>query len=102
MKINIKNTLLILFALSVPLSVSLGQDKKSEKRIKVVLNDGTGARTVMDTTFTNCQVPDSVVLKNGKVIYMIIMAVTTASTMPNSIRCSMAMAGTATERGYGA
>ena len=69
MKINIKNILLILIALSVPLSASIGQDKKAEKKIKVIVDDGSGLKTVIDTTFTNGALPDSVVLKDGKVIY---------------------------------
>ncbi len=69
MKIDIKNILLILFALSMPLSASIGQDKKGEKKIKVRVDDGSGLKTVIDTTFTNGPLPDSLILKDGKVIY---------------------------------
>ena len=69
MKINIRNFLLVLSALALPLSSATCQDIKTENKIKVVLDDGSGAKTVMDTTITNGQLPDSVVLKNGKVIY---------------------------------
>ena len=69
MKIFLRNFLLFLSALIVPLSSAICQDIKTENKIKVVLDDGSGAKTVMDTTFTNGQLPDSVILKNGKVIY---------------------------------
>jgi hypothetical protein len=69
MKIDIKNILLVLFALSVPLSASIGQDKKAERRIKVKVDDGSGLKTVIDSTFTNKPLPDSLILKDGKVIY---------------------------------
>jgi len=69
MKIILRNFLLFLSALIVPLSSAICQDIKTENKIKVVLDDGSGAKTVMDTTFTNGQLPDSVILKNGKVIY---------------------------------
>lgn len=69
MKVNVKNLLLILFAMSVPLSSAICQDKKSEKKIKVIIDDGSGVKTVIDTTFTNSPLPDSVILKGGKVIY---------------------------------
>lgn len=69
MKINLRSFLLFLSALIVPLSSTICQDIKTENKIKVVLDDGSGAKTVMDTTFTNGQLPDSVILKNGKVIY---------------------------------
>jgi hypothetical protein len=69
MKVNVKNLVLILFAMSVPLSSAICQDKKSEKRIKVIIDDGSGTKTIIDTTFTNGPLPDSVILKGGKVIY---------------------------------
>jgi hypothetical protein len=69
MKVNVKNLLLILFAMSVPLSSAICQEKKSEKKIKVIIDDGSGVKTVIDTTFTNGPLPDSVILKGGKVIY---------------------------------
>jgi hypothetical protein len=69
MKFSLRSFLLFLSALIVPLSSATCQDSKTEKKIKVVLDDGSGAKIVMDTIFTNSQLPDSVVLKNGKVIY---------------------------------
>jgi hypothetical protein len=69
MKINLRGFLLLLSALIVPLSSATCQEIKTENTIKVILDDGSGAKTVMDTTFTNSTIPDSVILKNGKVIY---------------------------------
>jgi hypothetical protein len=69
MKIYVRNFLLILTALALPLSAANGQNKKIEKKIKVVMDDGSGAKTEIDTTFTDDTLPDSVILKNGKVFY---------------------------------
>jgi hypothetical protein len=66
MKFNLRSFLLFLSALFVPLSSAICQDSKTENKIKVVLDDGSGAKTVMDTICTNSQLPDSVILKNGK------------------------------------
>jgi hypothetical protein len=69
MKFNLRSFLLFLSALIVPLSSAICQDNKTENIIKVILEDGSGAKTVLDTTFSNSQLPDSVILKNGKVIF---------------------------------
>ena len=66
---NLRNLFLILSALAIPLSAARGQDEKTEKKIKVIVDDGSGAKTVIDTSFTNGSLPDSVILKNGKVVY---------------------------------
>jgi hypothetical protein len=69
MKFNLRSFLLFLSALIVPLSSVFCQTNKTENKIKVVLDDGSGVKTVIDTTFSNGQLPDSLILKDGKVIY---------------------------------
>ena len=70
MKRIIKNLLLILMVGSVPISVAFGQEKKTEQKVKIVVADKSGTKTVIDTTFTASSKPDSIILKNGEVIYL--------------------------------
>jgi len=64
-----KSLLLLLFTVTVPFMMASGQDKKSEKKVKIIIADNDGAKTIIDTTFTGVTTPDSIALKNGKVIY---------------------------------
>lgn len=64
-----KSLLLLLFAITVPFMMASGQDKKSEKKVKIIVADKDGTKTIIDTTFTGDSTPDSIALKNGKVIY---------------------------------
>jgi len=61
--------LLVFLAVSVPLMMASGQEKKSEKKVKIVTVDKDGTETIIDTTFTGESTPDSIAFKNGKVIY---------------------------------
>jgi len=56
--------------LLVPFPTASGQDKKSEQKVKVVVNDGSGKKIVIDTVFYNSPGPDSIKLKDGTVVYM--------------------------------
>ena len=47
-----------------------GQGKKSEQKLKVVVNNGSGTKVVIDTVFYGSQHPDSIKLKDGSVIYI--------------------------------
>lgn len=53
----------------MPFSMITGQEKKSEQKIKIILDDGSGTKVVMDTIFYNNPGPDSIKLKDGTVIY---------------------------------
>ncbi len=70
MKRIIKNLLLILMVGSVPISMAFGQEKKTEQKVKIIVADKSGTKTVIDTTFTAGSKPDSIILKNGEVIYL--------------------------------
>lgn len=70
MKRIIKNLLLILMIGSIPLTMAFGQEKKTEQKIKIVIVDKSGTKTVIDTTFTAGSKPDSIILKSGEVIYL--------------------------------
>jgi hypothetical protein len=54
----------------LPLSLTQGQEKKSEDKIKIIIVDKDGAKTIIDTTFTGSDKPDSIRLKNGSVVYI--------------------------------
>jgi hypothetical protein len=70
MKRIIRNLFLILLASSVPMVMASGQDKKSEKKIKIVVDEGSGAKTVLDTVFTGTPLPEKIELKDGTVVYI--------------------------------
>jgi len=59
-----------LFVLMLPLMLASGQDKKSEQKIKVIVNDGSGTKVIIDTVYKDPQVPDSIKLNNGTVLYI--------------------------------
>lgn len=59
---------LILFATIIPLNFASAQEKKEEQKIKIIIDDGTGVKTVLDTTFSNGRMPETINLKDGKVI----------------------------------
>jgi hypothetical protein len=48
----------------------MGQDKKSEEKIKVIVDNGSGTRIVLDTVFYDSPRPDSLNLKDGTVVYL--------------------------------
>lgn len=54
------------------LSVALvsAQDKKTEQRIKVIVEDGSGKKVIIDTVYKDTPAPDSIKLKDGTVIFM--------------------------------
>src|SRR4030066_589075 len=70
MKRIIRNLFLILLIFSVPVAMTSGQEKKNEKKIKVIVDDGSGAKTVLDTAFTGTPLPEKIELKDGTVIFI--------------------------------
>jgi hypothetical protein len=67
---RMKTIMSILFISLLPLSLALGQEKKTEQKVKVVIADKSGTKVVIDTTFTGTGTVDSVILKGGNVIYI--------------------------------
>jgi hypothetical protein len=59
-----------LFALMVPLILVSGQNKKSEQKIKVIIDDVSGTKVIIDTVYKDTPAPDSIKLKNGTVLYI--------------------------------
>jgi hypothetical protein len=54
--------------LMIPLATILGQDKKSEQKIKIIVNDGSDTKVIVDTVLTGNNGPDSLILKDGSVL----------------------------------
>jgi hypothetical protein len=64
------NTILSVIAVSIlTFSFAYGQEKKNEQKIKVIVSDKSGEKVVIDTTFTNTGRVDSIITKDGSVIY---------------------------------
>jgi len=56
--------------LLMPCAIVAGQEKKSEQKIKIVIADNGGKEVVLDTLITGSAISDSIVLKNGRTIYL--------------------------------
>jgi ABC-type Na+ efflux pump permease subunit len=54
----------------IPFSIVTGQEKKNEQKIKIVVDDGSGTKVVIDTIIIAETATDSIKLKDGKVIYI--------------------------------
>lgn len=67
---RIKILLPVLLAGILPFSFLNGQEKKTEKKIKVVVADRNGPEVVIDTTFSGSGDVDSLMLKDGSIIYL--------------------------------
>jgi hypothetical protein len=58
------------FILMIPFSFTSAQNTKSEQKIKIVVNDGSGSKVLIDTVFSDSKGPDSLKLKDGTVVYL--------------------------------
>ena len=54
----------------LPAGTAAGQDISKEQKIKVVVTGDNGTTIVIDTTFINQEAPDSIIAKDGTVIYI--------------------------------
>ncbi len=59
-----------LFICLIPFSITSGQDKKSEQKIRIVTTDDSGTKILLDTLIKDRPLRDSISLDNGKVIYI--------------------------------
>lgn len=59
-----------LVILIFPYAMAKGQDKKIEQKIKIIVNDGSGSKVVIDTVFKDKPAPDSLKLKDGSTVYI--------------------------------
>jgi len=65
-----KNLFLMMLVIFLPLTIAFGQEKKNEQKIKVLIDEGSGTKIVLDTTFSGGSLPEKVTLKNGNVIFI--------------------------------
>lgn len=65
---RILNYSLLLIALLVPVTMTSAQDKKNEQKVKVVISDGSGTRTIIDTIYKDGTMPEKITTKDGQVI----------------------------------
>jgi hypothetical protein len=54
----------------LPFTTAAGQEKKTEKKIKVIIDDGSGTKVIIDSVFTGEMSTDSIQLKDGKMIFI--------------------------------
>ena len=59
-----------LFVVIIPAVIASGQDKKSEQRIKIVVAGDGGSNVLIDTLITGDSPKDSIILKDGKTIFL--------------------------------
>jgi hypothetical protein len=60
----------VIFILTMPIIMVSGQDKKNEQKIKVIVDDGSGTRVIIDTVYKDSPVPDSIIVRDGTVVYI--------------------------------
>ena len=54
--------------LLIPFSMTSAQGKKNEQKVKVVINDGSGTKTIIDTVYKDGTMPQKITTKDGQVI----------------------------------
>ena len=52
------------------MAITSGQEKKGEKKIKIIVEEGSGTKTVMDTVFTGSPMPEKIELKDGTIVFI--------------------------------
>jgi hypothetical protein len=68
MKKILKISYFVVLILLIPFSGVLGQEKKNEQKIKIIVNDGSGTKVMIDTVLHGDNGPDSLTLKDGSVV----------------------------------
>jgi hypothetical protein len=54
----------------LPLSILSGQEKKSEQKVKIIVDDGTGTKVVIDTLIQDGIEMKTFTLKDGKTVFI--------------------------------
>jgi hypothetical protein len=70
MKKNNKILTLALLVFLIPFTIISGQEKKVEKRIKIIIKDEAGTKEILDTLITGDSMNDSIILRDNKTIYL--------------------------------
>jgi len=67
---RIKIVLITLLLSLISLPLVTGQEKKSEQKIKIVVADESGSKVLIDTVCYDSSLPDSIQLKDGKIVFI--------------------------------
>ncbi|MFH0841490.1 MAG: hypothetical protein V1903_02595 [Bacteroidota bacterium] len=70
MKRIIRTFFLLLLAVTIPFTMASGQDKKEEKKIKIIVDEGTGSKTILDTIIIGTDGPEKIELKDGTIVFI--------------------------------
>jgi hypothetical protein len=70
MKKVFKLNFILAMIMIMPLVVASGQEKKTEQKIKVIVDDGSGKKVIIDTVYKDTTAPDSIKLKDGSTVYI--------------------------------
>ncbi len=54
----------------IPFTGTMAQEKKSEQKIKIIVDDGSGTKVVIDTLIKDAQTKDTVILKGDKMVFI--------------------------------
>ena len=54
----------------LPFSGTMAQEKKSEQKIRIIVDDGSGTKVVIDTLIKDGQTRDTVILKGEKMVFI--------------------------------
>jgi cytochrome b involved in lipid metabolism len=68
MRKKVKSAFMSFIVLILPVSLVIGQDLKNEQKIKIIVDEGSGKKILVDTVFQNSTMPDSLKLKDGTVV----------------------------------
>jgi hypothetical protein len=60
----------IVFLGAMPFSATNAQEKKIEKKIKIVVSDGPGTEIILDTLIKDSEINDSIIVKGGKTVFI--------------------------------
>lgn len=70
MKRTIRSLFLVLLAFTITASVAMGQDKKEEKKVKIIIDEGSGSRTILDTIIIGTNSPEKIEIKDGTIVFI--------------------------------
>lgn len=59
-----------MLACAIPFVFASAQDKKEEKKIKIIVDDGSGSKTVLDTVILRSGSPEKIELKDGTIVFI--------------------------------
>ncbi|MCU0363134.1 MAG: hypothetical protein MUE32_07240 [Bacteroidales bacterium] len=68
MKRTFATSIILAIALIITSGLASGQEKKTEKKVKVIVSDSGGEKVLIDTVFIGKDLKDSIVMKDANVV----------------------------------